>query len=240
MLTVKNLSKSFGKVQALEKINLTIEAGEVFALIGPNGSGKTTLIKIIAGLLFPGQGEIAIGGYRLDKEPTKAKQLIGYIPDNPVVGNYLSGEEFLDFSTALYNFPASEAAADKQRFLKQFGLEGIKDAYFQNYSRGNKQKFAIVAALLHRPKLLLVDEPIVGLDPISAGLAKNLFQEFARAGGAVLLATHTLPVAEEIAGRIGVLKQGKLMAEGSLEELRHLAQLPSAANLEKIYQSLTA
>jgi ABC-2 type transport system ATP-binding protein len=239
MLEVKNLSKQFNSLQAVKDVSFKVKPGEIFALIGPNGSGKTTIIKTIAGLLKPSAGGILVDGHDVVAEPVKAKRIVGYIPDEPTVWPHFSGEEFLHFSGALYGVKEQERTKQIPKFLDIFDLAGLKEGAFEDYSRGNKQKFAILAALLHSPQLLLIDEPIVGLDPTSAEIAKRKFREFAQAGGAVLMVTHTLPVAEEIAGTIGVLDAGVLTAVGSFSDLKQKAGLDDKANLEDVYQALT-
>ncbi len=236
MLTITHLTKQFGNKKALTNITLTLKEGEIFALIGPNSSGKSTLVKTVTGLLAPTSGKVVVGGHDIEKETQKAKSLIGYIPDEPSVWSKMTGEEFLHFTLALYGIPESIRRKHFEKYLTRFELTDTMHEYFESFSRGNKQKFSITAALSHAPKLLLVDEPIVGLDPIGAEIAKDLFVEFARSGGAVLLVTHTLAVAEEIADRIGFLKHGELIAVGTLEELRAQASLPSSASLQEVYE----
>jgi ABC-2 type transport system ATP-binding protein len=240
MLDIKNLSKKYGPTLALEDFSLEIKEGEIYSLIGPNGSGKTTLVKLIAGLLYPTSGSISIMDYDIVKNPENAKARTGYIPDEPSVWPYMSGEEFIYFTQALFGMNESDGAKEKmmQDLLKIFSLAGLEKQYFNEYSRGNKQKFSILAALSHNPKLLLVDEPIVGLDPASAEIAKALFVDFAKKGGAVLLVTHTLSVAEEISNRIGILSKGRLIAAGTLAELRNLGHLDSASSLEVVYKKI--
>ena len=238
MLEIKNLTKTFGELRAVDDVSVTIKKGEIFSLIGPNGSGKTTIIKVIAGLLQPTEGEVVVYGSNISEDPIKSKSQIGYIPDEPTVWSSMTGEEFLHFTGALFGI-SNEARAKKiSELLSLFKLEGIEKNYFENYSRGNKQKFTIIAALLHSPKILLIDEPIVGLDPHSAEIAKNTFREFANDGGLILMATHTLTVAEEISDRIGVLKQGVLIESGTFEYLKGVSKLEGGATLEQVYNAL--
>lgn len=239
MLKVVNLSKNFGLTPAVENVSFEVKSGEIFSLIGPNGSGKTTIIKITAGLLQPTSGEVLVSGLNVTKEPVKTKSQIGYIPDEPVVWSAMTGEEFLQFTATLYGIAEKLKLQRIASLLPVFKLNGIKKRFFEDYSRGNKQKFAILAALLHEPKLLLIDEPIVGLDPESAHTAKELIGKFAGQGGAVLMATHTLPVAAETSTKIGLLKAGKLVNLGTLAELRSQAGLKDGASLEDIYSVLT-
>jgi len=239
MLQIQNLTKEFNGKVAVKDLNIKLEEGEIFALIGPNGSGKTTIIKTIAGLLAPSSGHISVGGMDTVKEPVKTKSLIGYIPDEPSVWSSLTGEEFLQFSGVLYSLSGKERDERIQGLLNIFNLKGIEKGNFEDYSRGNKQKFAILAALLHSPKLLLVDEPIVGLDPTSADIAKKRFKEFALNRGTILVATHTLDFAEDIAHRIGLLKYGRLLAVGTFAELKEEAGLDRESSLVDVYKALT-
>jgi ABC-2 type transport system ATP-binding protein len=239
MLNVNNLTKRFGGRAAVEDVSFAIRPGEIFSLIGPNGSGKTTIVKTIAGLLRPDAGAVAVGGFDAVKNPMEAKSLLGYIPDEPAVWAGMTGAEFLNLTGALYSMNEKTRAERIPELLSLFDLKDTERGDFEDYSRGNKQKFAILAALLHRPKLLLVDEPIVGLDPTSAETAQDSFVKFAREGGAVLLVTHTLSVAQKISHRLGILKNGRLLAAGTLDELRQKAKLSGGADLEAIYKALT-
>ena len=238
MLKIKNLTKTFGELKAVDDVSVTVSEGEIFSLIGPNGSGKTTIIKVIAGLLQPTGGEVVVYGSNVSKDPIKSKLQIGYIPDEPTVWSSMTGEEFLHFTGALFGVESGQRTNKISELLSLFKLEGIEKNYFENYSRGNKQKFTIIAALLHSPKILLIDEPIVGLDPHSAEIAKNKFREFANDGGIILMATHTLTVAKEISDRIGILKQGNLLKSGTFEYLKEVAKIEGEATLEQVYNSL--
>lgn len=238
MLNVHNLTKHFGSNHAVNNVSFTINKGEIFTLIGPNSSGKTTIVKSILGLLHPTHGTITIEGVNTAKNPEEAKKRVGYIPDEPAIWPFMTGEEFLNFTQALYNIDESTRKKNLPKLLATFSLQGVEKQYFEEYSRGNKQKFSIVSALSHQPQLLIIDEPIVGLDPTGAEIAKELFISFAKNGGAVLLVTHTLPVAEEISTRIGFLKNGSLVAVGTMDELRSEAHVGTDANLEDIYKIL--
>jgi len=236
MLSVNNVSKNFGEKKAVNDVSFTINKGEVFSLIGPNSSGKTTLVKSIIGLLQVSEGTITVDGNDVSAHPEKAKALIGYIPDEPSIWPYMTGEEFLYFTQALFGVKEKTREKELPKLLETLHLQGLEKQSFEEYSRGNKQKFSITSAMAHHPKLLLVDEPIVGLDPTGAEIAKKMFVDFAKQGGSVLLVTHTLPVAEEISHRIGFLKNGSLIAMGTLAELRVQAELPDTATLEDIYK----
>src|SRR3989338_3416544 len=239
MLQISKLTKKFGEKMAVDGVSFAIRPKEIFALIGPNSSGKTTIVKTIAGILRPNEGIVLVGGNDVLTKPIETKAAIGYIPDEPTVWSGMTGEEFLHFSGALYGVLPALRTKKIEELLPVFALNGLEKDYFDSYSRGNKQKFSILAALLHEPKLLLIDEPVVGLDPESAAIAKKLFREFAKRGGAVLLVTHTLPVAEEISTRIGVLKDGALLSVGTFDELRERAQGEVGATLEQVYTALT-
>ena len=238
MLHVHNLTKHFGNNKAVNGVSFEIKKGEIFSLIGPNSSGKTTIVKSILGLLQPTHGLITIDGIDISKKPEEAKKVLGYIPDEPSVWPYMTGEEFLFFTQALFDISEEDRVASLPSLLETFNLSGLEKQYFEEYSRGNKQKFSIISAMSHNPKLLLVDEPIVGLDPTGAEIAKKLFVDYAYRGGSVLLVTHTLPVASEISHRIGFLKDGHLVAVGTLAELREKAELSGDATLEDIYKKL--
>lgn len=238
LLSVEGLTKKFGDMIAVNNISLSLKGGEVYALIGPNGSGKTTLVKTIAGLLRPNHGKILVNGVDVVVDPARAKAALGYIPDEPSAWTGMTGEEFLHFIGAIWGVPEAVRKDRVKALLGTFHLAGIEKGYFEDYSRGNKQKFTIMAGLLHQPKLLLIDEPIVGLDPESAEIAKKEFREFANRGGAVLIVTHTLNVAQEIADVIGVLKNGKLVASASFGELKKMAKLGNDASLGDVYKVL--
>lgn len=238
MLIVHNLTKIFGSKKAVNNVSFTIKEGEIFSLIGPNSSGKTTIVKTIVGLLTPTDGSITVGGHDVVQHPEKAKAIVGYIPDEPSIWQHMTGEEFLYFTQALFGVSEKTRKSSLPKLLDKLKLQGLEKQYFEEYSRGNKQKFSITAAFSHNPKLLVIDEPIVGLDPTGAEIAKKMFVEFAKNGGSILLVTHTLPVAEEIAHRIGFLKNGELIACGTLAELRVKADLPDGASLNDIYQKL--
>lgn len=232
MIEIKNLTKKFGDFTAVESINLKLEEGELFSIIGPNGSGKTTIIKNILGLLHPTEGDILIDRISVKKKPKITKSKIGYIPDEPKIWSHITGEEFLRFSGSLYGVSEKDIEERIPKLLSKFDLEGIEKRYFENYSRGNKQKFTILAALLHKPDLILVDEPIVGLDPKASEIAMNLLNDFVKKGGTVFMATHTLPVAQEHSSRVGILHKGNLCEVGGMDELRKKMNKENASLLE--------
>jgi ABC-2 type transport system ATP-binding protein len=239
MLDISNIHKSFQDKEVLHDVSFSVSSGEIFSLIGPNGSGKTTLTKILSGLLQPTSGTAVIGGADILQESQKAKAATGYIPDNPSAWSEMTGREFLEFTGVLYGIPADTRKGKVQELLPLFGLSDIADSLFANYSRGNRQKFSILSAFMHEPELILVDEPIVGLDQESVDIMKQLFTDFVADGGAVLITTHTLPIAEDIADRFGVLKSGSVLGTGKLEELREVSNVDTD-DLVGVYEAMLA
>jgi len=237
MILVENLTKRFEDVFAVRDLDLSIPAGEVFAFLGPNGAGKTTTIKILTGLIRPTQGRAVLGGFDIQKNAFEAKKLIGYIPDHPYVYEKLTGREFFTFIGDLFGVPKELREEKFEHYFKLFGLLGATDKLIQNYSHGMRQKLVMSVSLMHDPSIIVVDEPMVGLDPQSALVVKRLFREKAREGAAVFLSTHTLSVAEEVADRIGLINRGKLIFLGTLEEMRKTTQ--KDGNLEELFLELT-
>jgi len=237
-LTLDSLSKRFGARLAVDDLSLTVEAGEICGLIGPNGSGKTTTVKMVTGLYRPSAGRILIDGIDLTTAPEAAKRRIGYIPDEPFVYEKMSGREFLHLVGELYGVARQERTRKIEELLALYPIGEVLDQYVESYSRGNRQKLAIMASLLHAPRLLVVDEPIVGLDPESALRTRELLKRFAADGGAVLLCTHTLAFAEAVCHHLGLLNNGRLVRDGDLASLRRLAGLPNAS-LEALYLHFT-
>ena len=238
LLRLDRLSKQFAARFAVEDLSLEVAPGEIYGLIGPNGSGKTTTVKMIAGLWLPTAGRVLIEGIDLRAEPERAKRLFGYIPDEPFVYEKMTGREFLQLVGELYGVPAPERTRRIEELLDLYGLGEIADEYPENYSRGNRQKLAILGSILHTPRLLIVDEPIVGLDPESAIKTRALLKAFTERGGGALICTHTLAFAEQACHRIGLLKEGRLIREGDLLSLRRIAGLGDAS-LEALYLHFT-
>lgn len=236
-LELKALTKTFGGTAAVDGLTLTVARGEIYGLIGPNGSGKTTTMKMVAGIYRPTSGRVTVRGIDALAAPTKAKRHVAYVPDDPTAYDLLTGREFLGLVGELFDVPRGERDTRVASLLAKYHLEPVADGLFAHYSRGTKQKFSIVAALMHRPSLMLVDEPMVGLDPESAKVTKMLFKEFVQGGGSILLSTHTLTVADEICSRFGILKGGRLVAEGTHDELS--AKAGGSGSLEDIYLKLT-
>jgi ABC-2 type transport system ATP-binding protein len=213
MLKLTNLSKKFGSFTAVNNINLEINAGDFFGFLGQNGAGKTTTIKMITGLYAPTNGTVHIGGYDIQKNHIEAKKLIGYIPDQPFLYDKLTGREFLYFCGGLYKIEKNKLKKIIDETIDQLKIEQWVDKRTEEYSQGMKQRIAIASALLHSPKLLVVDEPMVGLDPQSALVVKNVLKEKASEGVAIFMSTHSLHVAEEVCSRIGIIKDGQMIFE---------------------------
>jgi len=235
MIKIVHLTKRFGETIAVDNLNLEIPKGELFCFIGPNGAGKTTTIKLLTGLLFPTSGEIFIGGYNVQTDPIRAKSVIGYISDSPFLYERLTGEEFLSFIAELYGI--RQANGKIEEFLRLFGLSDCQERLISDYSHGMRQRLVFSAILLHDPEVIIIDEPLVGLDPASSRLVKDLLRKEAAKGKTIFLSTHTLSVAEEIADRIGVIHKGKLIVLGKLEDLRKEAH--SLGKLEEVFLQLT-
>jgi ABC-2 type transport system ATP-binding protein len=238
VIQLTDLTKKYGKFTAVDGISLEVPRGELFGLLGPNGAGKTTTMRMIAGILQPTSGSIQVAGVDMLSRPLEAKSRLGFIPDRPFVYDKLTGGEFLRFAAALYSQdgPAVERRIDE--LLEVFDLAAWKDELTESYSHGMRQKLIICGALVHRPELIIVDEPMVGLDPKSARLLKDLFRQFVGRGGTVLMSTHTLEVAEVMCDRIAIVYRGKLAAQGTMAELRQ--QTESAdMSLEDLFLKLT-
>lgn len=236
-LALHALAKRFADRAAVDGLTLAVAPGEIYGLIGPNGSGKTTTVKLATGLYRPTAGRVLLDGIDLAAEPERAKRRLGYVPDEPFVYERMSGREFLHLMGELWAVERGERERRIAELAGRFRLEPILDGHAQHYSRGNRQKLALLAALLHRPSLLVIDEPLVGLDPESILRVRDLLADFAARGGGVLLCTHTLPFAEVACHRLGLLADGRLVAEGDLDALRARAGLPGAS-LETLYLHL--
>lgn len=238
MIKIENLSKSYNKgaVKAVDNLNLHVRRGEIFGFLGPNGAGKTTTIKMIVGLLNPDSGSIKINGFDNQKEALKSKRSIGYVPDNPEVYDRLTGIEYLNFMADVYQIPAEIRKERIAYFLEMFNLTDAAEDLIKSYSHGMKQKIVLIGALIHEPALWVLDEPMVGLDPKSSHLLKDLMRKHCDKGNTVFFSTHVLEVAEKLCDRIGIINKGKLIAIGSLDELKHGDQ---ADSLENIFLELT-
>ncbi len=237
MIKLENLTKEFGDLVAVNHLDLELPAGEIFAFIGPNGAGKTTTIKMIVGLLRPTEGRALVCGRDVHEDHMAAKALLSYIPDQPYLYDKLTGREFLRFVGQMYDVPAPRIEREIGRLAETFDLAGFLDDLSETYSHGMKQRVVISAALLHEPRVLVVDEPMVGLDPKAASILKRTFRERAETGTTVFMSTHTLAVAEELADRVGIINRGRIIALGSLDDIRRLAR--TDGRLEEAFLSLT-
>jgi ABC-2 type transport system ATP-binding protein len=237
LIELKNVSKRYGTKTAVHDLSLSVPAGELFAFLGPNGAGKTTTIKMLCGLLFPTTGEVRVGGFDLRTHGDQARQLISYVPDQPYLYEKLTGREFLQFIADLYGMPADRAADRMDQVIDLFRLHEFVDDLTEKYSHGMRQRTVFAAALIHEPKLLIVDEPTVGLDPKSIRLLKDLLRAEAKRGTTVFLSTHALDIAQELADRIGIVEHGRLIGCGTLESLRKLASRDGS--LEDVFLKLT-
>jgi ABC-2 type transport system ATP-binding protein len=236
MIKLTNLTKNYGALTAVNRINLTIQPGEVFGFLGPNGAGKTTTIKMMAGLLQPTDGSVEICGFDVQKDPLNAKAVTGFIPDRPYLYEKLTAREFMHFVAELYTMqrPGGRIA----ELLALFGLTDWANEMVENYSHGMKQRLVMASSLLHEPKVLVVDEPMVGLDPRGARLVKDLFKDLAANGVTVFMSTHTLEIVEVMCTRVAIINKGEIIAEGSVEELGRLARMDNS-HLEPIFLKLT-
>jgi len=238
LLELTGLEKAYGRFRAVKGIDLSVEPGEIFGFLGPNGAGKTTTIRMIAGILQPTAGTIRISGVDLLGDPGTARRMMGYIPDRPFLYEKLSGGEFLRFVAALWGKEGPDVEARMDRFLELFALAAWKDELIESYSHGMRQKLLISSAFLHDPALVVVDEPMVGLDPRSARILKDLLRSFVDGGGSVFLSTHTLEVAEAVCDRIAIIVGGEIQARGTMSELRDQAG-SGADHLEEIFLRVT-
>lgn len=237
MIELDHVSKSYGVKPAVRDLCLSIGAGELFAFLGPNGAGKTTTIKLMCGLLFPSAGSIRVAGFDIRAQGQEARRVMSYVPDTPFLYEKLTGREMLQFIAQMYAMPPDHAARRMEEMITLFSLETFVDDLTQNYSHGMRQRTIFACALLHEPRVLIVDEPTVGLDPRSIRLLKDLLLKEAAKGTTVFLSTHSLDIAQELAGRIGVIAHGRLIGCGTLETLRKQAALDGS--LEEVFLKLT-
>lgn len=238
MIQLEHLTKRFGAFTAVNDLNLNIAEGEIFGFLGPNGAGKTTTIRMMMGLLRPTIGRVVLGGHDLAVDPLSAKAISAFVPDRPYIYEKLTGREFLKFVGGLYQVPPAQCRERTEESLTFFSLTDWGDELVESYSHGMKQRLVVASALLHDPKILVVDEPMVGMDPIGARLFKALLRSLTLKGKTIFMSTHSLEVAEELCDRIGIILGGKLIALGTLDELQR--QAGSESRLEDIFLKLTA
>jgi ABC-2 type transport system ATP-binding protein len=237
LIETLHLGKNYGEKKAVNDVSFEVNVGEVFGFLGPNGAGKTTTIKMIVGLLQPSSGSIKIAGYDVQTQPLLTKAAIGYVPDTPNLYPKLSGRELFRFVGDLYGLDRGLVEQRGEELLRLFELDQVGDDPLDSYSHGMQQKAALACALIHDPKVLVLDEPTVGLDPRSARLIKDMLLQMAERGSAVFLSTHILEIAERMCDRIGIINKGELIAIGNMEELRSLGK--GETSLEDIFLSLT-
>ena len=238
MIELLQLTKSFGDLVAVDHINLTLAKGEFFAMLGPNAAGKTTTIKMLAGLIKPTSGHARIAGFDVQQQPLEARRRLAYVPDFPFLYDKLTAWEFFRFTGQLFHLPDDRIEANARELIARFHLLDHVNRPIESLSHGTRQRVAIASALLHDPEVFIVDEPMVGLDPQHARIIKDVLKERSRAGVTVLVSTHQLSIAEEMADRIGIIHGGKLIAVGTREELRR--QSGGTGQLEEVFLSLTA
>jgi ABC-2 type transport system ATP-binding protein len=238
MIELVNLVKKFGDITAVSDISLTIPRGEFFAMLGPNAAGKTTTLKMLAGLMKPTSGAARVCGFDMQLQPLEARRRIAYVPDFPFLYDKLTAWEFFRFTGQLFQMTDAKIESNAQELITRFHLTDFVNRPLESLSHGTRQRVAIVSALLHDPEVFVIDEPMVGLDPQHARVVKDVFKERSQAGVTVLVSTHQLSIAEEMADRIGIIHGGKLVAVGNREELRK--QSGSSGQLEEIFLSVTA
>ena len=239
MIELSHLCKSFGDFQAVKDITLRIPPGEIFGFLGPNGAGKTTTIRMMAGLMKPTSGRVLLDGKDVLQQPEEAKSILGFIPDRPYLYEKLTGQEFLEFIADVRGLRAGNSQQKRiGELLNFFDLQGWSQELVESYSHGMRQRLVVAAALLHHPKVLIVDEPMVGLDPKGTRLVKGLFRDLSRKGVSIFMSTHTLELAEEICQRIGIINEGRVIALGTIQELREKAKTTDA-RLESLFLKLT-
>lgn len=238
MISLSALTKKYGKFVAVDHIDLEVPRGQLFGFLGPNGAGKTTTLRMIAGILQPTSGTVRLAGHDVLKEPMAAKARLGFIPDRPYIYEKLTGAEFLRFVAGLYGLTGAELEHRISELLELFDLSEWADAVVESYSHGMRQKLIISSAFVHKPEVIIVDEPMVGLDPKAARILKDLFREYTQRGNTIMMSTHTLEVAESLCDRIAIIQAGKIRAIGTMDDLRREAT-SGTAGLEEIFLRLT-
>jgi len=238
VIEIINLTKRYGNITAVSGIHLNIPSGQFFGFLGPNGAGKTTTIKTIVGLLRPTSGIVRVEGFDVQQEPIQAKHVVGFIPDKPFIYEKLTGREFLQFSAGLYQVKDDDVEFRILQLLETFELTDWANELIESYSHGMRQKLVMSAALIHQPKVLVIDEPMVGLDPKGARQVKKIFTDICQKGTTIFMSTHTLEIAEQMCDHIAIIQKGRIIAQGSMEELRQMSKT-SMTTLEDIFLELT-
>ena len=238
MIRLTNLTKRYGSFTAVDGIALEVPKGQLFGFLGPNGAGKTTTLRMIAGILQPTSGTVRVAGHDIQVDPIAAKAQLGFIPDRPYVYEKLTGAEFLRFVAGLYGQGGSGVESRMDELLALFELTDWKDQLVEKYSHGMRQKLIISSALVHRPDVIVVDEPMVGLDPKGQSFLKDLFRQYCERGGTVLMSTHTLEIAEAVCDRIAIIQKGKIVAVGTMTEIRQQTE-SHGQSLEQVFLKLT-
>jgi ABC-2 type transport system ATP-binding protein len=237
MITTKNLTKRFGTKIAVRNLDLEIPRGEFFCFLGPNGAGKTTTIKMLTGLLRPTEGTAELAGYDIQKDPVAAKRAIGYIPDTPFLYDKLTGREFMHFVAGIYNMPDDQVSKVGEELMELFEISRVADQLIEDYSHGMRQKLSFASCFLHEPEIVIVDEPWVGLDPKNIRFVKDYLKQRTREGLTVFMSTHTLSIVEEVADRVGIIHNGRLLEVGSISEIIALQENPGS--LEDVFLDMT-
>ncbi len=238
MILTENLTKRFGEKTAVDELNLDIKEGTFFCFLGPNGAGKTTTIKMLTGLLHPTGGRAVIGGFDIQRQPVEAKRLLGYVPDQPFLYDKLTGREFMRFVAGIYQLPEWAYEANCERLMSMFEIAGVGDQLIEDYSHGMRQKLSFASCFLREPRIVVVDEPWVGLDPKNIRFVKDFLKRKTREEGlTVFMSTHTLSIAEEIADQIGIINQGRLLHLGTVSQIKALQDNPGT--LEDVFLTLT-
>jgi ABC-2 type transport system ATP-binding protein len=235
---LKRIAKRYADIVAVDYIDLDVKHGEVFGLLGPNASGKSTTLKVILGLVEPDSGSVKVLGIDAKEDPVAVKRQVGYVPETPRLYEFLTGLEYLDFVGDIYAMELSEKKVRIEEHLEALDLEGREGDMISSYSQGMKQKIALISAFLHKPKLLILDEPLSGLDPKSARIVKDLLGKLTAQGVTVITSTHVLEIAQAMCDRIAIMYEGRLLAVGNMQELRKKARMPRS-NLEEIFLKLT-
>ena len=239
MIETDDLTMHYGTVRALDGLSLNIPQGEFFAFLGPNGAGKTTAIKLLTGLMTPLRGTVRICGHDMQTDPLRAKAVLGYVPDVAVFYEKLTPVEFMRFISDVFEMDEARAREKGAELFQRFALDDCAHDRIENLSHGTRQRLAIASALLHEPKVFIIDEPMVGLDPIHARIVKQELKERSQAGMTVLMSTHLLNIAEEVADRIGIIHHGRIIAQGTMEELRRIGE-GRGKKLEEIFLDMVS